>query len=165
MLASAYFLGFSYVSPPVLNVLGQHEALPHASYLNLALLTVSCIFVSYERREMLWWVGGINCSAQAGLLVSGAPLSQIRAPKVILSLFPPITALTCWNGYSQHAQKEWCVWFDFSHSLLSDAHLHCRIPICTSLAPIPLTGPLALQAYVKVYRISCCLMPSTAACF
>lgn len=69
MLASAYFLGFSYVSPPVLSVLGQHEALPHASYLNLALLTVSCIFVSYERRGMLWRAGGINCSAQAGLLV------------------------------------------------------------------------------------------------
>lgn len=54
MLASAYFLGFSFVSPPVLSVLGQHEALPHAAYLNLALLTVSCIFVSYERRGMLW---------------------------------------------------------------------------------------------------------------
>lgn len=117
--------------------------------------------IEKEDAVVSWW-----CKWQcSGWIASGASLRQVRAPQVILSLFPPTTALTCWGGYSQHAQKEWCVWFDFSQCLLSGPHLHYRIPICTSLVPIPLFGPLALQGCIKVYSISCCLMPSTAALF
>lgn len=119
--------------------------------------------ILWEKGDVVasWWYQ-LQCS---GWIASGVPLRQVRAPQVIPSLSPPTTALTCWSGYSRDAQEEWCVWFYFSQCLLSDHHLHYRIPICTSLAPIPLIGPLALQGFIKVYRISCCLMPSTAAGF
>lgn len=92
---------------------------------------------------------------------SGVPLRQVTAPKVIPSLFPHTTALAWWSGYSWQAQKKWCVWFCFSQCLLSDSHLHYRIPVCTSVVPIPLIEPLAFQRFIQDFLLSaapyCCM--------
>lgn len=70
------FLIFSYLSPLVLSVLGQHEALPNS---NLALLTENFLHfcILQEKGELVSWWYQLQCS---GWVASGVPLRQVTAP-------------------------------------------------------------------------------------
>lgn len=123
--------------------------------------TFSSIFLWEKGNVVVSWWYQLQCW---GLIASWVPLRQIIAPQVIPSLFPPTTALACWSGYSQHAQKG-SAWVYFSQCLFPTSPPAWQNPnLCLSCSHSP-HEPLALQGFIKVYGISCCLMPSTAAYF
>lgn len=121
----------------------------------------SSIFLWEKGNVVVSWWYQLQCW---GLIASWVLLRQITAPQVIPSLFPPTTALACWSGYSQHAQKG-SAWVYFSQCLFpTSPPAWQNTNLCLSCSHSP-HEPLALQGFIKVYGISCCLMPSTAAYF